>query len=72
MSQGQPSTQVPSEFAPSEGGEETTSANAMLVSAYLALWVVLMLFIAASWRRQRATSKRLDEVEAALNAQPRP
>ncbi len=58
--------QVPNEFVPVSGGSETTSASSMLVAAYMLLWVVLMLFVALSWKRQRATAARLEAIERSL------
>jgi hypothetical protein len=40
----------------------------MLVLAYLALWLILLGFVAINWRRQRALSERLTEVERSLAA----
>lgn len=63
----QTATQQPTtEFVPDTGGTETTSAATLLVAAYLVLWLVLMGFIAVGWRRQAATSRRLDALERAL------
>jgi hypothetical protein len=59
---------VPNEFVPDVGGTETTSASTMLVLAYLALWLILMVFVAANWRRQRALAERLSDVENALKS----
>ncbi len=58
--------QVPNEFVPVSGGGDTTSASTMLVAAYMLLWAILMGFVALSWRRQRATAARLDDIERAL------
>jgi hypothetical protein len=54
------------EFVPVEGGTETTSAEAMLVTAYLVMWAILLGFLLLSWRRQRAMDARIDELERAL------
>jgi hypothetical protein len=56
------------EFVPDVGGTESTSAGTALVLAYLALWVILMLFVAASWRNQRRLAARLTDVEKALSS----
>lgn len=55
-----------SEFVPTTGGGESTSANGLLVAAYMVLWVILLGFVALNWRRQRALSERLTEVERSL------
>lgn len=70
MNQSNPGAQVPSEFAPDVGGGESTSANTMVVAAYLLLWVILMTFIALTWRRQRAIGERLAQVEKAIGGRP--
>lgn len=67
MRQDNPGSRVPSEFAPDAGGGDTTSANTMVVAAYLLLWVILMAFIAMNWRRQRAIADRLSQVEKAVD-----
>ena len=54
------------QFVPVEGGEETTSATTMLVSAYVIVWVLLMLFVFLGWRRQRGIESRIDDLEKAL------
>lgn len=65
----QPTTaQLETGFAPDTGGTETTSASTMLVLAYMALWGILMLFVAIGWRRQRDTAARLAKVERALKS----
>lgn len=65
-----PSTESPSDrstsFQAVEGGGETTSAEALLVTAYGLMWVLLLGFVFMSWRRQGALVRRLDEVEKAL------
>jgi hypothetical protein len=64
------STSSPSDrstaFTAVEGGGETTSAEALLVSAYSLMWVILLGFIFMGWRRQGALVRRIDEVEKAL------
>lgn len=60
------SVQSPSEFVPTTGGGETTSAGAMLVAAYVLFWMILLAFIASGWRKQRQLSERLDQVEKSL------
>jgi hypothetical protein len=65
---GQPTTpeQRSQEFVPVEGGTETTSAGAMLVTAYLLMWAILIGFLLLSWRRQRRMDARIAELESAL------
>lgn len=71
MTQTDPTTQTAqpdrsTEFVPVEGGSETTSAEALLVIAYAAMWVAVFLFVWLTSRRQRHIDARLAEVESAL------
>jgi hypothetical protein len=66
MSQ-QTTQKPPDEFIATTGGGEATSAEAMLIAAYMVLWAILMAFVALSWRRQRATSARLSQIESAMS-----
>ena len=54
------------EFAPVEGGGNETSAMALLATAYLLMWALLMAFILMTHRRQRLLRGRIDELDAAL------
>lgn len=54
------------EFSPVQGGGDTTSAEALLVTAYAAMWLVVFLFVWLTSRRQRTLDARLDDVERAL------
>jgi hypothetical protein len=54
------------EFVPVEGGHETTSAEAMLVAAYLVMWALLIGFIGLGWRRQARVEARLAELEKSV------
>jgi hypothetical protein len=56
------------EFRPVEGNTETTSAEAMLVAAYLVMWVLLFVFVGLGWRRQARVEERLAELEKAVGA----
>jgi hypothetical protein len=66
-----PGTAVPSErsteFVAAQGGEETSSAEALLVAAYLVMWAVLFGFLLLGWRRQRRVDARIAELEKALS-----
>ena len=55
-------------FVPVEGGQETTSAEAMLVAAYIVMWALLILFLGLGWRRQGRVEQRLGELEKAVGA----
>ncbi len=61
----------PDEFVATTGGGEATSAEAMLIAAYMLLWAILMAFVGLSWRRQRATATRLAQIESALGKSQR-
>ena len=65
MSQ-QATQKPPDEFVATTGGGETTSAEAMLIAAYMIIWVILMAFVGLTWRRQRAASDKLARIERAL------
>ena len=63
----QPDTTQPiTEFKSDPGGTAQTDANAMLVGAYMAFWLLVFGFVAFSWRRQRLLAARLDRLERAL------
>ena len=54
------------EFVPVEGGGNATSAEAMLVAAYLVMWALLLGFIGLSWRRQLSLETRLRDIERSV------
>jgi hypothetical protein len=54
------------EFVPVEGGTEGTSAEHLLVAAYLLMWAALVSFIWLTWRRQSRIEARLSELDGAL------
>ena len=56
------------EFRPIEGNTETTSAEAMLVAAYLVMWALLIVFVGLGWRRQARVETRISELEKAVGA----
>jgi CcmD family protein len=59
------------EFKPVSGGaENTTSAEVVLVAAYVVMWAILMAFLFNTFRRQAAVDKRLGELERALPKRP--
>jgi len=55
-----------SEFVPVGPGGETSSAEALLISAYIVMWALIFGLIFASIRRQRRQDERLTELESAL------
>ncbi len=54
------------EFVPVTGGAETTSAEVLVVSAYVLMWALLLAFVALGWRRQHQLSQRITELERSL------
>jgi hypothetical protein len=76
MTQASPSTGTPTvpsveersqEFRPVTGGAtETSSAEGLLITAYVLMWAILMGFLFLTFRRQAAVDKRLGELERAL------
>ena len=50
-------------FQAVQGEPEHYSGTTLLVSAYAALWAILLLWVAFAWRRQRALDERLGELE---------
>ena len=55
------------EFRPVTGGAtETSSAEGLLITAYVLMWAILMAFLFLTFRRQAAVDKRLGELERAL------
>jgi hypothetical protein len=47
---------------------EVQSGERLLVEAYVAIWIIAMVFVQLTWLRQRAIARRLDELERALDA----
>jgi hypothetical protein len=54
------------QFVAVEGGGDTTSAEALLVSAYLIMWALLLTFVWLTWRRQQKMEDRVTDLERAL------
>jgi CcmD family protein len=51
------------QFVPVEGGADTTSAEALLVTAYIVMWALLLGFVFFTWRRQQRLERRVGELE---------
>jgi hypothetical protein len=49
------------------GGQETSSAEALLVTAYLVMWALLFGFLYLGWRRQGQVEKRLAALERSVD-----
>lgn len=59
------------EFKPVTGGStETSSAEGLLITAYVLMWAILMGFLFVTFRRQAAVDKRLSDLERALPKRP--
>lgn len=55
-----------SEFVPVGPGGETSSAEALLITAYVLMWAFIFGLVFLSQRRQQKLEARLSELEAAL------
>jgi hypothetical protein len=55
------------EFVPVQGGGDTTSAELLLVIAYLVMWAILLGFVGLGWRRQAKLETRLAELERGIS-----
>jgi hypothetical protein len=55
-------------FVPVTQGNETTSAELMLVLAYLVMWALLLGFLGLGWRRQAKMETRIAELEKSLGS----
>ena len=51
------------EFVAVQGGNESTSAEALLVTAYLVMWAALIAFVFLTWRKQGALEKRIEKLD---------
>ncbi|HEY3234750.1 MAG TPA: CcmD family protein [Polyangiaceae bacterium] len=56
-----------SEFVAVEGGQPSTSAEALLVTAYILMWALVLVFVLLTWRRQQTLEARLGQLEKALS-----
>jgi hypothetical protein len=52
------------------GNNETSSAEGLLITAYVLMWAILMGFLFVTFRRQAAVDKRLTDLERALPKRP--
>ncbi len=46
---------------------ESRSGEQLLVEAYIFIWIIAIVFVGSMWMRQRAITKRLADLEAALD-----
>jgi CcmD family protein len=54
-------------FQPVEGGNEVHSGTTLMVEAYAAIWMIIMLWLVFVWRKQAALHQRVDELEHAID-----
>lgn len=52
--------------APTANPPESQSGETLLVIAYMLVWIAVLAFVAAAWRRTRGLEGRLDTLERAL------
>ena len=55
------------QFVATTGGEESTSAEAMLVVAYLAMWLLVFAFVAISFRKLNRLGDRIDSLRSSAS-----
>lgn len=53
-------------FKPVEGGQEMQSGERLLVIAYMVIWVLILGFVAFSFRKQARLDARINALETAL------
>jgi CcmD family protein len=54
------------EFVPVQGSSETTSAESILVAAYICFWLVVFVFVFLTRKKQVELEARLRSLEQAL------
>jgi hypothetical protein len=54
-------------FQAVKGEPEHYNGAALLVTAYAALWVILIAWVALVWRKQAALTTRLDDLERVID-----
>ena len=54
-------------FQAVKGEPEHYNGATLLVTAYAALWVILILWVAFVWRKQAALTARLDDLERVID-----
>lgn len=54
------------EFQPVQGGAESSSAGALLTSAYIVMWLSVFVFVWMTAKRVKSLDRRLTELDAAL------
>jgi hypothetical protein len=54
-------------FQAVKGEPEHYSGEGLLVTAYSALWVIVLAWVALAWRKQAALASRLDDLERVID-----
>jgi hypothetical protein len=54
-------------FQAVKGEPEHYSGEGLLVTAYAALWVIVLVWVALAWRKQAALASRLDDLERVID-----
>ncbi len=60
------SSTASSEFVAVEGGGDSGNAGTFLVAAYILMWLLLMLFVWMTFKKQRALRERISLLESAV------
>jgi hypothetical protein len=53
-------------FQAVKGEPEHYSGETLLVTAYAALWVIVLAWVAMAWKKQAGLSRRLDDLERVI------
>ena len=61
----------PGVYVAVQGGAETRSGEALMVEAYIVLWLILMGWLFMLWRKQARIHQKLDALEAVIDAAAR-
>lgn len=59
-------------FRPVQGGGNVAPGEVLLVEAYAAFWIVAMVLILGTWRRQRRLDARVSQLKSDLERARRP
>jgi len=51
------------EFVAVQGGNDGTSAEGLLIAAYLLMWAALLVFVFITWRKQGTLEKRVEKLD---------
>ena len=54
------------EFRAVEGGNQMQSGEKLLVEAYAAMWVLTLVLVLITWRRQKRTDERITNLEESI------